>query len=72
MGSFFRTSFFQHLHAKLRSDWPLSDEKYSKLFQAVDNPEMAIPRAPVAAVLEDGKDDETVTASGRKIAHFSD
>lgn len=73
LGSFFETGFYQRLRAKLRKDWPLSDEKYSKLFQSVDHPEMAIPRAPATGLVEDGgnEKDETRTASGRKIARFS-
>lgn len=84
MGSFFGSRFYKQLRAKLRAEWPLSDETYSKLFQTVDNPEMAVPRAPDACITEDSaddnrssqrkssRDDDDVTDSGRKIASFSD
>lgn len=87
MGDFFSTEFYKKINKRVKQDWPLTDDFYKSLYNAIDHKKVCLD--PVAKIDEDGEfnkiniDKEKSreknaagtqkrTNSGRKIVTFSD
>lgn len=87
MGDFFKTDFYKKINTRVKQNWPLTDDLYKSLYDAIDHKKVCLD--PVSKIEEDGEfkkiniDKERSkeknaagtqkrTNSGRKIVSFSD